>query len=317
MKLGYVVLSACAAVAVAGCGGDESRVEQSGAPTSAAAGDDLGKAYAVAKASDGSAIGTLRFTEVAVAPPECFDPDDAPGPKTLAIRIEVTNAGTLKLDASGDLMQVNDSGGFTQDAKSPSISSRCEQQWLPLADAPTPGKAAGWVFLNSPVPDPTAVVFTPLVWSGKATLGSSAEDLKNLSVVATYPAQIVVKLPVTITPAAAPVPAAATTEPEPTTTQAPTAPTTVAAPPAPREGNACDPDSDGWAKDASGQQLYCTYAGAPTPRWVASLPLIGVRRIGQPCEGYDYVAQTASGQPLMCTWDPIKQDGSNSWQPGP
>lgn len=299
-----IIAAAALLLAVSGCGsnGSDSQI----APSATAVPTAVGDIAAFNVKSSGDRVGTVRLTDLVALPANCSNDQPPAGGQLVALRFEIANDGELVLGRPDMYTtKVVDSGGFTQNVENANVHPRCASSYPRIAESQKAGKTAGWVAFSVAQANPTAVVYAPMV----ADFGSTLEDLK-LAELSPATARFQAQSPLGSGPggdAAAP---SVTVEPTP-------APTTVAAPPAPREGNACDPDSDGWAKDASGQQLYCTYAGAPTPRWVASLPLIGIRRIGQPCEGYDYVAQTASGQPLMCTWDPIKQDGSNSWQPGP
>lgn len=309
MKLGYVVLSACTALAVAGCGGSDEPTAAPSGGSSPASTNDLGKTYRIAKTNGGAEIGTIRFTDIATLPVDCISKTYSNGRPALGVRVELVNTGTLELELPTDgLIQVNDAGGFTQDADTENLEPKCEGQYPELARPKAPGKAAGWVFIQSQVTDPSALVFTPVVWPEGQTL----EDFKPP--VPVTPNQIVVALPAvpalaTVAPTSEP--SAPTTEaPEPTTPAA--APTTTASA-APKAGGVCTPGSDSWAKDTSGQQLYCTYAGGPTPKWVESLPLIGTRPIGGPCELGEYVAESPDGRPMVC----VGEEGAGTWLPGP
>lgn len=299
----------------AGCadeGGGETAASTSAASPATAA-DDLGTTYAITRADNAEPIGRVRITEVAEIPAECIaDDTDIPGSRPLGIRLEIENVATLAISTPDEsLLQVNDAGGFTRKTASARLQSRCTGRYPELADAPTPGKAAGWVVVESPVPDPGAIVVTALVWSEDASI-------ENWKIVEAEPSHVVVRIP--DVPAAGPAPPAPSTTtiatpPLPAPTPAPAA--TTAAPLAPVAGQACDPDTDGWGTDASGGTLRCGYFGGPTPKWVNSAPLIGVRAIGTPCDqSVSAVAESPDGIPLVCTSTGPDFETS-TWQPGP
>lgn len=296
-----------AALLLAGCANDTTEpATPSSAPTTIEAGNDLGKVYEFTKADSGAKIGEIKVTDITTLPTECVSDDvDIPGSTNLGVRIELTNSGPLAISTPGDdLLQVNDAQGFTQGVDSARIWPTCAGQFPKLADAPAPGKAAGWVFIESPLPDPSALVFGALVWDEGASL-------ENLKAVPVKPAQAVIRLP---EPAAAPAPAAAPTTTA--TTPPPPAPTTTTVAPrpaAPAAGQACDPGSDGWAKDSSGGQLRCGYFGGSTPKWVGSLPYVGVRQEGGACELGAAVAESPQGVPMVC----VGEEGNATWMPGP
>ncbi|SNY83881.1 hypothetical protein SAMN04244553_3574 [Nocardia amikacinitolerans] len=299
---------ATAAAVLSGCGSNDPAPKDAGATTSAEPASDLGKTYTISKAEGGTSIGSVRFVETVEIPSECLQDPAPAGTQSIAVRVEVVNDSALEISRPGsDLLQVNDSGGFSQTVEEPLIDMDCRSRFPELAVAPTPGKAAGWVFIQSPVTNPSALVYTPLVWAEDASID-------NLDVVRTKPTNVVVRL-LPIAPAAQTTATPTTSEdPAPTTEVEPPPPTRApvttrtAAPAAPIAGAPCSPVNK-WAKDSAGQQLLCAYAGGPTLKWVESLPLIGNRAVGSPCEGYDYVAQSPSGQPLLCLDD--------TWQPGP
>lgn len=304
------ILPACAALAVAGCGGSDESAPSATPTAAVSAADELGKTYTFARVSGGTEVGSIRFTDAATLPESCVIGSPSTGGTVVAARVELVNATTTKLEppSSLGLLKVNDTEGFTHDTDGVTIAQDCRSQFPTLSTPPAPGKAAGWFAVRSQVP-PSALVFTASAWDGVITADS-------IPFVPVTPATVIVKLPALTppaTPASTPVPTAA-----PTTTEPPAPPPpTVVAPVSPRAGGSCNPDTQNWAKDASGQQLYCGYAGGSTAKWIESLPLIGTRQVGTPCDSYDYVAKAPDGRPLVCSWDPVRQDGSNSWQPGP
>lgn len=304
-----------AALLLTGCANDTTDTASSSAPaTTVEASDDLGKVYEFAKADGGQKIGTVRVTEVAELPADCIsDSTDLPGSRPLAVRLEIENSEALTISAPDKaILKVNDGQGFTQETENVRVWPQCAGTYPKLAEAPAPGKAAGWVSIESPVIDPAALVFTALVWSEDASFD-------NWEVVAVKPAQAVIRLPkiAPASPAPAPAPAQATSAPAPVQSVppvAPPAPTTVAPKPAaPAAGQPCNPATQQWATDASGGTLNCGYHGSPTPKWVSSVPYVGVREEGGPCELGAAVAESPEGMPMVC----VGEAGSGVWMPGP
>ncbi|MBF6187975.1 hypothetical protein [Nocardia farcinica] len=294
------------AAALVGCGSDsgDSTAATTQPPSSTAKGDTgIGDVTTFARKSDGQKVGTFRITDVVAAPASCVI-NPPPGGQVIAIRAEIVNDGTLMLpkpDSYG--VTVVDAGGFTQEVESTSLQLQCEPQFPEIAPSQAPGKTAGWAVFEIAQPNPSAIQYAPYVAKEGATL-------ENLEFVEMSPAMAVVKVP-------QPLPVsedeAPTTAPAVTTTVVP--PTAVAPPAvtAPTSGQACDIDTDTWAKDANGQQLRCAYAGGPTPRWVNSRPFIGIREPGTPCELGEAVAESPAGVPMVCVGTP----GDGEWQPGP
>ncbi|MBF6254385.1 hypothetical protein IU414_06695 [Nocardia farcinica] len=292
------------AAAVAGCSSDASEPVAVTTTTEPASSDDLGKAWEFT--GDGAKYATVRFTDAQQLPSQCLLDPPATG-TLIGVRAEVENHKGQPIELGADLLQVNDANGFTQETQLMLLHPNCRGQYPELADAPAPGKAAGWVFLQSPVESPSALVYTPMVWAEGA-------GVDNFDFIALTPDHVVVRLPALPT---APTQPTTTTvaEPEPEPTPAPTqpAPTQAPASTAPTSGQACDIDTDTWAKDANGQQLRCAYAGGPTPRWVNSRPFIGIREPGTPCELGEAVAESPAGVPMVC----VGTSGDGEWQPGP
>lgn len=302
-----------AALLLSGCGSDEPSSNANPSPASSPdTADDLGKTFTFNSTKDGSQVGTIRFTEVTVVPDSCISDDPEPGSQTLGVRVELANTGRLALELPTDgLAQVNDPSGFTQEATTPDLSSDCKRQFPELSRPPAPGKAAGFVLVRSQVTSPSAIVYSPIVWAEDA-------GLSNWNMITVTPRSITVRLPKDIAAQAGPSTTAAA--PAPTTTQEPEPEPTTTKPPAPvpqiaspKANQACNADSDTWAIDANGGQLRCAYAGGPSPKWVQSLPFIGTRPVGGPCELGEYVAESPSGQTMVC----IGERGSATWAPGP
>lgn len=307
MRITTAITAAGAMLLAAGCGADTPAASPPAPPMSATASTDgLGSIYNFAKAEDGTKIGSIRFLETVEVPTSClFDPLPA-GAQGIAVRAELTNVGALAINRpDSDVVRVNDSEGFTQPTRLLSIRGECRISPFPdLASAPAPGKASGWFVVQSPVKDPAALVYTPLVWSETASIS-------NWDAVRVDPTHVVV--PLKPIPAAQSAPAPA---PSVATTVAPPAAPTIQIAPKPAAaaaGQSCDPDVDNWAKDASGGQLKCAYAGGSTPKWVRSAPLVGTRTPGTSCELGSAVAESPAGETLVC----VGEQGSATWTPGP
>ncbi|MBF6459786.1 hypothetical protein IU433_12140 [Nocardia puris] len=282
---------------LAGCSGETTK-----SPSAVETAEGLGTTHALT--SPDGALGTVTFTDAIAFPNDCLYSPLPAGTQAIAVRIEVVNATRHEISRpGGDLIGINDAEGFTHESESLTLASDCEDRYPELAVPPKPGKVAGWVVLRAPE-IPTALVYTPLVWSEDASLD-------NFEVVQVEPRQIVVSLPqlTTATPPSSQPPTTTTTEPPAPTTNAAPPPATRAQTTTPAAGVACDVDVDTWAKDVNGGQLRCAFAGGPTAKWVESLPFIGVRVPGSPCTFNEGVAEDAQGRPMVCL-------GEDGWQPG-
>ena len=309
----WIALAVLAVAALVGGGilvaliiSDESPATTAAAPQTAALG--IGSVVAFTRADTGAAIGTITIREVTVVPSECVI-DPLPGTQALALHVEIDNTGTVAL-STPDMYSTTtlDEAGVTQPTENGTLTSACLPRWPEGADAGVGRKTVEWVVLQVQ-PNPKAIQYTPLVASENASL-------ENWEFVKASPLTAKVALPAplpTATPAAAPAP---TTTVQVETTEPTVAPTTRAAAPtkaAPAAGVGCDPSVDNWAIGADGGQLKCAYAGGPTPKWVNSAPFIGIRQPGSRCSYDDGVAESASGQTLVCTGD----RDSAVWTPGP
>ncbi len=263
----------------------------------------------IKRADTAAPIGTITFSEVVALPDDCIE-SPQPGTQPIAVRSEIRNTGAEALTepTSAELTTL-DAAGITQPVADGDIATACRATYPRGASAAAGRNTVHWSILQVQ-PNPVALQFTPIVLAADATI----EDLEN-AWVKVSPESVKINLPTTL-PAADPAPAPTTTVPVETTepaavptTRAP-APTTASAPAA---GAACDPSVDNWSVDASGGQLKCAYAGGPTPKWVNSAPLIGTRQPGSPCSYDDGVAESPSGQTLVCTGP----RDSAVWTPGP
>lgn len=255
------------------------------------------------RADNGTTIGTVTFSEIVALPADCLD-EPQPGTQAVAVRVEINNSSAVAVEPPTDAeLTTLDAAGITQAIVDGSLANACASTYPRGADAAGGRKTVHWrVFQIQP--EPVALQFVPIVEAENATI----EDLEN-AWVKVAPASVNVTLPTPLPSATAPI----TTEAAPTTgTPAPPTRTTQAKA-APAAGVACDPSVDNWGFDASGGQLKCAYAGGPRPRWVNSAPLIGTRQPGSPCSYDDGVAESPSGQTLVCTGD----RDSAVWTPGP
>ncbi|MGW6698875.1 hypothetical protein [Nocardia sp. NPDC055049] len=259
------------------------------------------------KRSDtGAKIGTIAVRAAVTVPTECMI-DPVQGTQGLAIQVEIDNVGTVAL-STPDMYSTTtlDAGGVTQPTENGVVTSACQPQWPEGASAAVGRKTIQWVILQVQ-PNPTALQYTPLVASENASL-------QNWEFVKPAPLSATIPLPNPLPTAdAIAVPAPATTSAETPSPQVVTPTRTAPPKAAPAAGVACDPSVDNWGIDASGGQLKCAYAGGPTPKWVNSAPLIGTRQPGSPCSYDDGVAESPSGQTLVCTGD----RDSAVWTPGP
>jgi len=73
-------------------------------------------------------------------------------------------------------------------------------------------------------------------------------------------------------------------------------------------GAAC-PDARNFvfALAPDGQTLACI-PGSPSPKYVSSAPVVGVRSLGAPCTENSKLGQSPAGQPMMCMGSPAKWD---------
>lgn len=277
---------AAAAFGVSGCGSDTTTPPTATPPTATVAGVGDSTTFTY----QGNLVGTFRVTDVVAVPAECAV---EPGP-VIAFRAEISNAGQLKLPAPDTYgVKVIDAGGITQNVDSATIRPACKSQYPTISGSQAPGKTAGWTAVTTTQPNPTALLYTPVVTEA----GGTVENLKFVQV---SPAFATVKLPLPL-PAIS-VSAAVTPTATPAMTTAPSAPVV---------GQSCDLGTDRWATDPTGRQLRCTLAGGPAAKWVSSVPFIGTRTPGTPCDPDAGVAETSSGVTLMCVGDP------GTWTPGP
>lgn len=73
-------------------------------------------------------------------------------------------------------------------------------------------------------------------------------------------------------------------------------------------GAACpDARSFVFALVPDGQTLACI-PGSPSPKYVQSAPVVGVRSLGAPCTETSQLGQSPAGQPMMCLGSPAKWD---------
>lgn len=298
-RLSGAAAAAVCVIALTGC-------DNTAAPTTPATNSapiKLGDPLPFVRADNKQLIGTVRFLEVAEIPADCvIDPE---GAQTIGFRVEVDNPGVLFLSKPDVYdLKVVDRAGFTQPVTSATVRTRCGSAYPTLGPSQPGGKTTGWTFLGVRDADPAALVYSPMV-------GEADSTLTDLKLVAVSPTSVTVPLPV---PQRGGVDLTSSVTPSPNGPAEPstTAPTS-AAPVGPSAGGSCNPAVDKWAKDASGSQLICAYAGGATPKWVPSAPYVGTRTPGDSCELGAAVAESAAGQTLVCAGD----RGSSTWTPGP
>jgi hypothetical protein len=299
-RLGTAVVAVCA-LALTGCGGETTTATPTSPAANSSNAPKFGDPVAFTRADNKQPIGTVRFLEAAEIPVDCvIDPQ---GAQAIGLRLEVENAGELFLSRPDVYdLKVVDRAGFTQQVTSPTLRSRCDADFPRLAPSQPAGKTTGWTFIQVHEAGPATIVYSPLV-------GATDSTLANLKLVPVAPATAKLSLP-------SPIPKRGVGEPAPAATTTATAAPNTPAPPAaarPAVGQSCDPTADAWAKDSSGGQLRCAYAGGPSPKWVASAPYVGVQNIGSPCELGAAVAEAPDGQTLVC----VGAHGSSTWAPGP
>lgn len=308
------IAAAALAAALTGCSSDTgSTAVAPGSPSTSAA-PGIGTTVAFKRADTGAALGTITFREAVALPADCVS-DLPTGRQALGLLVEIDNAGPAgalaALPAPTEfLITTLDSTGISQPTTRGTLQSACTGQFPAGAEPAAGRKTLGWVPLYT-APNSVALQYTPAVFDGTVT------DWKPIQV---SPAQATIKLPSPLPgPASAPAPTAAPTTTaaagpvEELATRAPTTTKTAPVKTAPAAGAACDPDVDNWAKTSTGKQLKCAYAGGPTPKWVNSAPFIGTRQPGSRCSYDDGVAESPSGQTLVCTGE----RDSAVWTPGP
>ena len=295
-RLGLAGALTAAAVIVTACGGGSATTSS----TSTTDEPKLGTPVTFERAEGGDPVGTIRFHEAVMLPPECTYDDD----KVLGLRVDIDNPGDIYLPAPDAFqLKVVDQGGYSREVEHVTIEADCKPTYPEIATSDPHSRTEGWALVKVESA-PTAIVFQPLVAEPDSTID-------NIKWVAVTPASVKIALPEVKTP---PAPAVTTTV-APTTTDAPAPPVVIETEEIsyPEAGEACDPDSDGWGVDSSGGQLRCTYAGGPTPKWVDSVPFIGVREEGAPCEMGEGVAENSDGIPMVC----VGSRGESVWMPGP
>ncbi|MFD6401017.1 hypothetical protein [Nocardia sp. NPDC060249] len=287
---------------VAGCGSVDSPTAPA---TTSAAGSaptsGLGTPFAFTDAPTGAKVGTITFTEVALAPADCVT-DLGPGRVALAVRARIESIGTSRMSRPDQwLLSTVDRAGITQRTEHAILTDDCFDTFTYSA-SPKPGTTVeGWSVVQA-LPDIVALQFVPLVQDESAPMDAprfvTPAPAKVAIPLATAPA------PATVTgtapSTAAPSAAAATSEPVPESTTAVT--TTVPAPKktAPAVGVACTPPGNDYATAADGSTLKCTKAGGPSAKWVQSVPLLGTRTPGAPCEVGSGVATSPNGEEMLC-----------------
>lgn len=268
----------------------------------------IGTPIAFKRADTGAPIGTITFHEIGALPQHCLDNPD-PATEGLVLRVEIDNTGTVALTRPVDIeVTTVDAAGITHPTIDGSLASACHSQFPRGADPAVGRKTMNWVVLQA-LPQQVALAYQPIV----GTESASIDDLANAFAEVT-PASAKLALPNPLPMATtAPAPITVSVEaPEPTAPVTTSAPATTKA--APAAGVGCDPSVDNWAIGADGGQLKCAYAGGPTPKWVNSAPLIGTRTPGTPCRQGEGVAESPSGQTLVCAG--MSADTS-VWTPGP
>lgn len=306
------IAAAALAAALTGCSSDDGSAPIApGSPsTTKTPSSDIGKAFTFEREDTGATVGSITFAEVVTLPATCLR-EVKPGTQAIALRVEIDNTSAVGVHIPGPdqyTLTTLDTAGVTQPVESADLTSACAASYPEGASPATGRKTIGWVAVQAQ-PDPAALQYTPLMAEG---------SISDMKFVKPSPVSAKAALPkplpaATASAGPAPTPAPTTTEePEPTTV-APTTMKTAPVKAAPAAGAACDPDVDNWAKTSTGKQLKCAYAGGPTPKWVNSAPFIGTRQPGSRCSYDDGVAESPSGQTLVCTGE----RDSAVWTPGP
>ena len=288
------------AAAVSACSGQQGNSPSTTAPSAVNQGHHLGEVIAFARADTGARIGTATITQAVTVPADCsLDPV---GGQLIGLWMEIVNDGPLMLPEPTLEIQVTDTAGFTQTAKMPQVALPCRQQYPELPSSVAPGKTHGWILVQPKQPDPAAVIYTPLV-------GAPDSTLDNIKLIAVTPAKATVALPhLQPGPTAAP---ASSVAPAPTM-QVPAPRAQVPEESTPVVGAACDPTEGKRGTTVAGQSVECAFAGASSPHWVRTAPIVGTRTIGTPCPaGRPGLAISPDDQDLVCVGNP------GTWQPGP
>lgn len=258
------------------------------------------------KAENNRVVGTIRFLEAIEVPSDCVI--DSTSAQAIAIRVEIDNPGVLALpEPDMYSLLTNDTRGVSQPTTVTTLQSRCSVDYPSIASSLAPGKTAGWVYVGVRTANPAALLYAPTV----GDVGSTANDIKLVTM---SPVSATISLPTPL-PRTTGQAAASVVPPtgNPAPTSAPVPPAVAQAPVTPAAGQPCNPGSDMWAKDATGQQLHCGTAGGPSPMWIRSAPFVGTRNPGGPCELGAAVAESPDGKVLIC----VGERGTATWAPGP
>ncbi|MFD8104259.1 hypothetical protein ACFV24_32465 [Nocardia fluminea] len=269
----------------------------------------LGTPFAFTDASTGAKVGTITFTDVALAPADCVT-DMVPGRVALAVHARVESLGTSRMVQPDQwLLSTVDRAGITQRTEDAILTDDCFATYTYSA-SPKPGTTVeGWSVVQA-LPDMVALQFMPLVQDESAPMDAPRFVTPAPATVtiplATAPAPATVTAVAPASAAPAPSPAAplpATTPEFAPESVASAAPTTVPTPKkttTPAVGVACTLPDDGYATAADGSTLRCAKAGGPSAKWVQSVPLLGSRTPGAPCEVGAGVATSPDGEEMFC-----------------
>ncbi|MFC9665583.1 hypothetical protein ACFVJ5_35600 [Nocardia sp. NPDC127606] len=245
---------------------------------------------------------------MALAPADCVT-DLGAGRVALAVRAQIESIGTSRMSRPDQwLLSTVDRAGITQRTEHAILTDDCFDTFTYSASPKAGTTVEGWSVVQA-LPDVVALQFVPLVQDESAPMNAprfvTPAPAKVTIPLATAPAPATVTAlapaTATTTPsAAAPLPA---TTPELAPESSTTAvPTTV---PTPKKttsavGVACTPPGDDYATAADGSTLKCTKAGGPSAKWVQSVPLLGTRTPGAPCEVGSGVATSPDGEEMFC-----------------
>lgn len=242
---------------LAGC---SSSSNATGNSTSAGVRDfGLGDTVEFKRADTGARIGTVKVTDVVEMPVECALGEVSPGSYLFGVRLEVSNDGRAKLPKPDyTTLKVNDEHGVTRDVETPRVYDDECPQYPEISGSVAPGKTDGWIIVLAKQPNPSALIYAPVVLEEGATL-------ENMKFIAASPPSATVKVPAPAPQPAQPAPTEATTTPAPPVTGQPAPartrqpdPTTTQPPvqALAKSGEDCF-DPDAVAVDQNGRTLYC------------------------------------------------------------
>ncbi|MFG1794115.1 hypothetical protein [Nocardia sp. NPDC049149] len=171
--LSVAAVAACGLV-LSGCGSDA--VTTVGSPPATSTVAKVGEPLVFARADTKVPIGTIRILETAAMPAECLADPAGHG---IGLRVEIDNPGELFLPRPDyTTWKVVDHSGFQQAVTPAVVKFECRSRYPEISKSQPASKTAGWVVAEMQQPNPTAIVYTPIV----AEAGSTVSDIKFVTV---------------------------------------------------------------------------------------------------------------------------------------